>query len=228
MKKFMVLSIILVLVLQSITFAETNDEPSTWAVEIIESLNKLNILEEDTYTRYQDNVTRGEFIYIAVRVYETFTGKEIVLDDGISFTDTDDVYALKGASVGITAGIGDGMFGYDDYLTREQLATLMIKVLKLLDMNMTAASTEVFSDDGDISSWAKNSIYLARANGIVSGVGDNKVAPQGKATKEAVLTIAHNMLQKYDGTTLSVDGQDMVIDISANAKFVLIMYSSET
>ena len=236
MKKVIIVSVILILIAQSITFGLNSDEPSTWAVEIIESLNGLKILDEDVFVKYQENVTRGEFIYIAVRVYEIFINREIVIDESITFTDTNDVYALKGATVGITAGIGNGKFGYDDYLTREQLATLMIKVLMLLEMDMEEPSDEIFFDDESISDWAKESIYLARSNGIVSGVGDNRVAPQGKATKEAVLTIAYNMLKKYDGTTLILnDGEEIVIDISVNVetsieteKTVLIMYSSET
>jgi len=234
MKKFIIVCVILMLITQSMTFGINSDEPSTWAVEIIESLNKLKILDESVFVKYQENVTRGEFIYIAVRVYEIFVNKEIVVDESITFIDTNDIYALKGATVGITAGIGNGKFGYDDYLTREQLATLMIKVLLLLEMDMEEPSDEIFFDDESISDWAKESIYLARSNGIVSGVGDNRVAPQGKATKEAVLTIAYNMLKKYDGTTLILnDSEEIVIDISVNVetstdKTVLIMYSSET
>lgn len=49
---------------------------------------------------YEKDITRGEFIYIAVRMYEVLSGVEIEIDKSIAFTDTNDSYALKGASVG--------------------------------------------------------------------------------------------------------------------------------
>ncbi len=196
MKKIIILVIVLSMCLGNITFAQ-EDEPSGWAIEIINELQNKELLRSDSFMKYQDNITRGEFIYLAVRIYEVIKGEEIVVDDNIQFTDTDDIYARKGATVKITSGIGNNQFGYNQLLTREQLATLMVNVITLLEVDMKQADVDKFTDDDEISSWAKDAIYKARENNIISGVGNNRVNPKGNASVQVALVITCNILNEY-------------------------------
>ena len=62
-----------------------------------------------------------------------------------------------------------------------------------------------FADDGDISGWAKDSVYFMAANGIINGMGNNRFAPRNttteqeasgyaNATREQALAIAVRMV----------------------------------
>jgi hypothetical protein len=203
MKKIISLLLIAVLTLSSLTlaFAET-DEPSSWSEEAINEMKAYNEFRQEAFNGYKDGITRLEFIYLAVRTYELLDGKEIVVDPAIKFNDTDDIYALKGATIGLTSGVGNGNFGTGG-LDREQLATFMVRILTLLELEMNEASGEKFADDENISSWAKDAIYLAKNNNIISGVGNNKVDPKGTASTEMAIVIANRIL-KNNGFTLDI------------------------
>ena len=211
MKKIISLLLIAVLMMTSMTiaFAET-DEPSSWSEEAISEMKGYNEFRKEAFTGYKDGITRLEFIYLAVRTYELIDGKEIVVDPAIKFNDTDDIYALKGATVGLTSGVGGGNFGTGG-LDREQLATFMIRILTLLELEMNEASGEKFADDADISSWARDSIYLAKNNNIISGVGNNKVDPKSTASTEMAMVIANRIL-KNNGFTVVTSKKDMGLD----------------
>jgi len=209
------------------------DEPSSWAKGAIESLKLTGEFRDEAFTNYKDNTTRGEFIYLAVRTYELIKNQEIEIDSAIEFTDTNDIYALKGASIGITGGIGGGKFGMNQYLTREQLAVLMINVMKLSGLTLSEPNDYTFSDEMKFNSWAKDSIYLAKANGIISGTGDNSFNPSGSATVEQSLIIAHKILTKQqskDGLLQLIDflemGDEYLIQDIYNYMFLVEAYLS--
>lgn len=196
MKRIVMLFMALTLILSSVVaFAET-DEPSGWAVESINQLRETKYFREEAFKNYKNDITRKEFIYLAVRVYEVVNG-EITADPSIKFSDTDDIYALKGATVGITTGIGNGKFGPDILLTREQLAVLMVNTLELANLEVKASDGYTFVDEGDFSSWAKDKIYIAKANGIINGVGNDTFNSQGQASIEQALIITNKILVAY-------------------------------
>ena len=196
MKKIVITFLLVAMCLSNLSFVQ-EDEPAEWASDIIEELKNSDFFRNESFNNYQENITRGEFIYLAVRLYEIIEGKKIEVDENIQFIDTDDIYARKGATVKITSGVGNNLFGYNQLLTREQLATLMVNVISLLDVEMNEAEVEKFADDDKISLWAKDAIYKARANNIISGVGNNRVDPKGSASVEVALVITSNILGKY-------------------------------
>lgn len=215
MKKFFITLLVASLLFSSMTttFAQT-DEPSTWATDAISEMKGYKEFRSEAFKEYKEGISRLDFIYLAVRTYELIDGKEIVVDPSISFDDTNDVYALKGATVGITSGVGNGKFGTGG-LDREQLATFMVRIYQLLELDLNEASTEKFDDDEAISSWAKNSIYLARDNNILSGVGSNKVEPRGLASIEMAIVISNRIL-KNNGYVGSEEKKDSYLNRDYN------------
>lgn len=182
------------------SFADTTDPlkngtPSSWAIENIKTLSTYGQLRQSAFTNYQGEITRLDFIYLAVTLYEKLNQTEIVVNSSIHFTDTADLYAMKGATIGITSGTGGGKFGPTDLLTREQMATMMVKVLTLSNIKLET-SKQLFKDDSDISGYAKESIYQASNYGIITGF-DNNVTPKGNAKIEQVLLIYKNMYDTF-------------------------------
>jgi len=200
-KKSIILTLVALLVLSSIplNFAATNvylnSTPSSWAINDINMLASYDILRQEAFSDYGDKASRLEFIYLAVKVYETLKGTEIKVNPNITFSDTKDIYALKGATIGITSGLGDGKFGPNVLLTREQMVTMYVKALELSGINLTA-STAKFSDDSLINSFAKASIYKAFNYELIKG-SNNAVNPKGYATNEQVLLIFKSIYDKF-------------------------------
>lgn len=99
------------------------------------------------------------------------------------------------AANGLVDGYGDGRFGPEDEVTREQLAAVLYRYCQF-KAYVTAAPADVsdFSDAGQISGYAVEPVGWAAANGILSGREDGSLAPRSGATRAeaaAVLTRFH-------------------------------------
>lgn len=194
MKKYITILIIALMSLSNITYAL--DQPSPWAINDLQELFNSDIFREESFKGYKDPITRGEFIYIAVRVYEELQGNEALIDQNLSFVDFEDEYALKGVTVGITSGVGEGRFAPNDFLTREQLAVLMVKAIEGSGGKLNNSDGYKFKDDSGFSPWSRDYIYKAKANGVVGGVGDDTFDPQGYATVEQALILGKKVLDR--------------------------------
>ena len=102
---------------------------------------------------------------------------------------------------GIVSGYANGNFGTSDNITREQLALMMYKYAKTKGYDTTAESgmLQKFSDEAQISTWAREAIQWAASHGIMSGKGngaDGKplLDPQGNATRAECAAMMKKML----------------------------------
>ena len=99
---------------------------------------------------------------------------------------------------GIVSGYGNGKFGPDDDITREQMAKIMYNYAEYKGYDVSArASLASFSDAGKINSWATEEMQWAVAVGLINGMGDGTVAPQGDAERCQVAAIFMRFCDKY-------------------------------
>ena len=88
------------------------------------------------------------------------------------------------AGENIISGYGDGRFGPDDPVTREQLALMLFRYADTLDMVTSGRDTLTsFTDSGSVSAWAREAVAWAVDSGILSGRPDGTLAPGGTATR---------------------------------------------
>jgi len=99
---------------------------SSWAIEDLTYIIKTNCFELYRFNNYKSSITRNQFVYFVVRLYEILNKEYITIDNNVSFIDTDNLWVKKGATVGITNGVGNSMFGSNQFLTREQLVTICL------------------------------------------------------------------------------------------------------
>lgn len=197
MKKILVLFILIAMFSNTATFAI--NRPSEWAEKDIEALKESGKFREEAFERYNKDISRGEFIYLAVRLFELVRdGDEYLAKSDVFFEDTYDYYALKGSRIGITDGVGKNLFGPEKLVTREQLATMLVKTLQKAGVKLKEADEYKFADEDDFSSWAKNPIYIARANGIITDFENNKFDPKSNATVEDTLSYIKNILSSEE------------------------------
>jgi len=97
------------------------------------------------------------------------------------------------AAQGIVGGYGNGKFGPNDHITREQLAVMLWRYSK----EPAATDKELhFSDANRASSWALEALRWAAENGILSGKGDGILDPGGLASRAETAQIFHNLFNK--------------------------------
>lgn len=90
----------------------------------------------------------------------------------------------------IVSGYGNGYFGSDDPVTREQIATILWRYAGSPDVG----AAQDFADESQISAYAMDAVDWARANGIINGMSGNRFAPKNHATRAQVATIIRNYL----------------------------------
>ena len=119
---------------------------------------------------------------------------EPVVDYAMDFTDVaGDAYYAEAvrwaASEGIVGGYGGGLFGADDAVTREQLAVILYRyaVYKGYDVSI-GEDTNILSyaDFADLSEYAIPAMQWACGAGVITGVTDTTLVPQGEATRAQV------------------------------------------
>ena len=152
-----------------------------------------------TATRFspQGTMTRGMFATVLYRLAgePNVRGNSIFQDvapgryysDGIAWA----------SRLGIIDGYGDGNFGVDDPVTREQMVTLFWRW-----NGRPLAPSYVLSDYTDateIRHWAKDAFAWAIYNDVISGKGNGILDPKGTATRAEVAQIVYNYCKNVRG-----------------------------
>lgn len=86
----------------------------------------------------------------------------------------------------------------DNAITREQLVSILYRYAQLKGYDTTQGGMAIreFSDYSQISEYAKTPMAWAVHTGLVSGVGENTLDPQGNATRGQVATILMGFCEK--------------------------------
>lgn len=95
----------------------------------------------------------------------------------------------------IVSGYGNGKFGPNDPITREQLATILYRYANFKGIDVSVGEdTNIlsFPDALEVSDWANAAMQWTVGNGIINGK-DGKLVPRGDASRAEAAT----MLQRF-------------------------------
>ena len=171
---------------------------SSWAQNDVQWASQngildLNILGSD----YTAPITRLQFASVAVKLAECLIGVSITPAPQGTFVDTDNEYALKAYASGITSGVSATEFNPNGTLNRQQMATFIHRALMYVRDNTNIRYTtytpvlDKYSDSRAIQSWAKTPMGFMNALGLVKGVSDTAIDPDGKCTIEQAVVVAN-------------------------------------
>lgn len=98
---------------------------------------------------------------------------------------------------GIVAGYDNGAYGVGDLITREQFATILYRYAQFKGYDTTQGGMAVreFSDYENISDYARPAMAWAVNAGIMGGMDDGTLMPQGKATRAEAATMLMNFCE---------------------------------
>ena len=141
------------------------------------------------------DTTRGMIVTILYRL----EGKPAV-SDNCSFSDvkTGSWYedaVIWAAANDIIEGYGNGKFGPNDAITREQIAAILYRYAEYKGYDVTdKANLSKFEDKNGISAWAQTALSWANADGLIEGDGD-KLMPKENARRCQVAAILMRFCQ---------------------------------
>ncbi len=175
--------------------AATATKDAHWAHETIDIMTingYINGYEDGTFKPDQ-NITRAEFSAIVYRIL----GLEVA-EDGVLYDDTtghwaEDIIATMSLpeGYGMLRGYGDGNFGPNDLITREQAVAIIARAKSAVWVAAEEDAKDVFTDAEDISWWFDGEMDAAVTNGLITGYQDGSYKPLEFTTRaEACVLLA--------------------------------------
>ena len=176
-----------------------------WARGDIEMLaNKLVVRGKTEHQFVPDAmITRAEFASLLVRALGL---EEESPELGASrFTDVLAANWFAGAigtaaKAGLVSGYADLTFAPQAPITREQMAVMIVRALSYIGMEIVVSGKEPtlvlrFSDKGDISAWAEDSVAKVLDAQIVQGLTESTFAPAAQATRAQATVMLKRLLK---------------------------------
>lgn len=99
------------------------------------------------------------------------------------------------ASLGIAGGYGDGRFGTNDFVTREQVAAILHRFAKAQGMDTTQGGMAIreFDDFDAVPAYALEAMDWAVNAGVLKG-DNNRLLPQDNCTRAQIVTMLYRAL----------------------------------
>lgn len=174
---------------------------SDWYVKYVRYVYQRGMMSGTTPSTFSPDTTttRGMIVTVLHRLEGTPAAVPA------SFPDvTDGQYYSEGvawaAANGIVLGYDTGLFGPYREITREQLAAILYRYAQYKGYDTSArGSLTQFTDGADVSGYAVEPMSWAVGIGLISGMGDNVLAPGGSATRAQVAAILMRFCENAAG-----------------------------
>lgn len=178
-------------------FKDSDD--AVWAKDAMQNLLDKKILSGygDNTLKPNNTITREEFIKLLIAAFYS-----VDYSAKTTFTDIPDdswcySYVASAEKYGITKGKGNSLFGLGELISRQDMAVMICNYLKSV-MSIEKIDSESFTDDANISEYAKESVYALKSMNILSGYQDGSFLPEGSATRAEASRIIYNIMLLAD------------------------------
>lgn len=153
---------------------DTGPVMSKWAQASVERAVASGFVPDGIFGNdYTESITRAQFAALAVKTYETLH-RGAVPYKMVDFADcSGNVAVVKAYNLGLLQGYntaptyGEIYIGPDDPITREQAATMVVRLIEYLGPAMPTADELPFTDS--FASWAEESVFKVYKAGIMTG-----------------------------------------------------------
>jgi len=171
---------------------------NAWYYEGVQYAYEHNLMQGVGETKFEPEgiTTRGMFVTVLWRL----EGKPKSTGNVFADVSNEQYYyeAVKWAVANdIVQGYSSEVFGADNAVTREQMATIIYRYARYKNYDISSA-TDIgrFQDSTTVSSYAFDSMTWAVAEEIIQGTSENELNPQGVATRAQFATIMMRFNEK--------------------------------
>lgn len=162
----------------------------SWAVANVNKAHEYGLMSGTAkgYFEPQREITRAEFTAIICRILNLDTDASFTQKfSDVKKTDWHFAYVMAAYNAGYVNGMSDTSFAPNNYITREEIAVM---VSRILNVTGNEADAYQFADGQNIAAWAR--IYVAAVNqtGIMTGDQFGQFLPKNQVNRQTVATIA--------------------------------------
>lgn len=173
-------------------------EISKWAEASFQEAMENELVPEYMKIGYMtDNITREQFCDLIFLLLKRQNNHDETFNVEVNFKDTKNENVNYLVKRNIIMGKSKINFAPNDFLTREEAATILCRSLDYLGFNLPENIDCLFVDDTAISEWAKDSVYKVSNLGIMIGMGENTFSPQQTFSKEQAVTTILRIYKDY-------------------------------
>ncbi len=178
-------------------------DASLWYYEYIDYVVENGLMNGTGAETFEPEAatTRGMIVTIIYRLAgEPEASGEYSFDDVAADAWYADAVAWA-AENGIADGYGDGSFGSEDVITREQLATILYRYAQLKGYDVSIGEeTNILSYDDALEAgeYAIPALQWAVGAGLINGTSDSTLSPQGSATRAQSAAILARFIQSLE------------------------------
>ena len=170
--------------------------PDAWYKDAIQYACDQGLMTGVSATEFdpEATTTRAMIVSILARLEGVTTAQAA----GFADVDDNDWYATAvnwAANVGVVNGYEDNTFRPNTAITREQLAAVLMNYAAYKGEDVSARA-DLTSYTDQPSTWAKETMQWAVAEGLISGVTADTLQPQGAATRAQVAAILQRFLSE--------------------------------
>ncbi|GGA03432.1 hypothetical protein GCM10008018_56780 [Paenibacillus marchantiophytorum] len=178
-----------------------DDVKEHWAKSDIELLASKFVVQgtgESTFGPEQQ-VTRAQFASMLVSALGLSPDASSAKFKDVNATDWFAGAVGTAAKVGLVEGTEGGLFEADKDISREQMAIMIARAIKLAGKETKSINEEDklarFGDGSAISEWAKKAVAQTIDANIVNGLTEQTFAPQANATRAQATVMMKRFLQ---------------------------------
>ena len=169
-------------------------EQAKWATEYIEALYQEGIVsgKGDGQFAPLDPVTREEFVKMLVLALDLQP-----IEQSLEFTDTDNAawytpYIACAVQNGLVQGVSETEFGIGTPITREDMAVMSARAIQMYaEEKVTDVQPLTFGDETQIAEYARESVELLVALGLVSGDENGDFCPKDNTSRAEAAKILY-------------------------------------
>lgn len=169
-----------------------------WFRDAVAYVWEKDIMKGTGETRFSPNLplTRGQICQV---LYNLEAADPVTQS---TFTDVAEDAWYAGAvnwaaEKALVQGYGDGRFGPEDSVTREQMAQILYHYAQSKGYDLSPkGDLDQFSDAQAVSGWAREAVTWAVGSGLLSGRTSGVLDPAGTATRAEVAQILQNFCEK--------------------------------
>lgn len=196
----LLLAVVMLLTAAPAAFAAVNDtgfsdvSADAWYADAVQYVRDHDVMNGTTATTFSpdETVTRG---MLAAVIYGIAGRPAVTGTDAFTDTAADAYYSkavVWASKNGIVSGYGNGLFGTNDPVSRQQMATILWKYAG----SPSVDEGEDFADKSAIAAYAATAVKWARAEGIINGETGNRFDPDGNTTRAQAAAILHSYMTK--------------------------------
>lgn len=180
---------------QTDRFQDIDEVP--WAKEAIQQLADLGILSGKGDGRFapQEYITREEFVKLLLPIFDLKPDSE---HTETSFSDVQPdswytPYVETAYQHGIIQGITKDQFGVGSYISRQDMAVMVTRIMGMPENEVVGQ--DEFTDESQISDYAKASVRYLKSIGILSGYADGSFQPANPITRAEAAKLLYELLK---------------------------------